>query len=553
METKFSKGICIDNQDPKNLGRIRVVPYEIFRNYASVGDIVYKLSSDNKNSTNYTEWSLDSSNGKQSDPYVSHSFLPPQISIKPKPGQVVRLIYFDDSGKKSSNYIGPITFDDVNLVQNYIEHDSGKNYNVTEDISNDVTDAVFSGYNNEQINLGNNRVLLRLDHIANNKRNKQYPLFQISKFTKNLNYKVETVTKTELPEVYLDYILEITLDYNKKNNFNDKNIRATVTLFETKLIQYNGKLGLTNKLYSQNQDYFSGDLGAQYTTNHVLEFNDVESLDKAIEDIISSYKDQKTIKYYKPTDGAVQVATDNKNGIITVFNRLTNTPNQGGGNYEPTAVVPHLDNFVVRIKPYTKNTYTNPSYDLQSSLGIPLTQPVDNTKLDYVIFNEFNTFISKVKKYTNERFLGNQSLQVPITSTVKQTKVTETEADTTVHTLYSDKFLFLSSVVSQNLLDNPKEGMSLENISKFLSNLSEQNGINYSTYGFVRGEEILKLLNQILTIFLTHGHSIGQVENSLSNDAKDKINNLIAQITDEINGNTTRPTSKIINHNLRLN
>jgi hypothetical protein len=555
METKFSRGICIDNEDPLNLGRIRVVPYEIFKDYISISDIVYKLNIDNKSGAYYTEWSLDTSKGKQADPYLSHSFLPPQISIKPKPGQVVRLIYFEDAGKKASNYIGPITFDDINMSQTYVEHDIGKNYNVNENISNSVTDAVFSGYNNEQINLGDNRILMRLDHISNNTRKKQYPLFQISKFTKNLNYKVETVTKSELPEIYLDYILEINFDYVKKNTLNDKNIRCTVNLFESKLVQYNGKLGLTNKLYSQNQDYFSGDLSAQYTTSHVLEFNDIESLDKAVEDIISSYKDQKTIKYYKPTDGAVQIATDNKNGTITVYNRLTNTPNQGGGNNEPTAVVPNLNNFVVRIKPYVKNTYTNPSFDLQSSLSIPLTQPIDNTSLEYVRFQEFNTFIGKVKKYTTERFLGNQNLQTPVTSTVKQTKVTETEVETTVHTLYADKFLLLSSVVSPNYLENPKDGMSLETVSKFLSNLNRESGTNidYSTYGLVRGEELLKLLNEILNVFLTHGHSIGQVENSLSKSAESTVNNLIARITEEINGNSARPTSKIINHNLRLN
>jgi hypothetical protein len=96
--------------------------------------------------------------------------------------------------------------------------------------------------------------------------------------------------------------------------------------------------------------------------------------------------------------------------------------------------------------------------------------------------------------------------------------------------------------------------MSKETISKFLSNLSsDDSGRSYETYGHVRGEKILDLLDQILSVFLSHGHSIGQSEGSLSKNAVALVAELRGQIAQEINGNTTNSTTKIINHNLRIN
>jgi hypothetical protein len=557
MKGEFSLGICFNSSDPLNYGRILVAPYEEYKGHVSYTSIENAIDRLNIGSTKYTKWSdRGSSNTKTADPYIATPFLPNQISIIPKPGQIVRLVKYDDG---TLNYIGPVTQNPLTLNTTYFEENSRRKFPVSDDISNSINDAVFSGYNNEQISLGNDRILLRLDHLSNRSRKKTYPIFQISKFTKTINYTVKDVTETVKPDVFLDYIIEITLDYNRKENFDSKNILCSINLYSTlELVtskqsnQSKVVKGLMKKDYNRFQDYTSGLNYNQYTVNHTLEFNDIESMDKAIEDIISSYKTKK-IKYYNPQLVGTQ-KIESQTNTISLNNRIPFKANSAGANHDTPDEVADLKNFVVRINPNSRDLYTTPSADLQNKLGIPATPPVDNGSLNYIRFTEFNKFISKIKKYNNERFLGDQELQTPITTTTKKTQQNLNDKEVTVNVNYSDKFLFLSSINSKDYLENAREGMSNETISKFLSNLSvDDSGRSYQTYGFVRGEKILELLDQILSIFLSHGHSIGQSEGSLSKNAVELIKNLRGDISQEINGNTTNSTTKIINHNLRLN
>jgi hypothetical protein len=557
MKGEFSLGICFNNNDPLNHGRILVAPYEEYKGQVSYTSIENAIDRLNIGSTKYTKWSdRGSANNKTADPYIATPFLPNQISVIPKPGQVVRLIKYDDG---TLNYIGPVTQNPVTLNTTYFEENSRRKFPVSDDISNSVNDAVFSGYNNEQLSLGNNRILLRLDHLSNRSRKKTYPIFQISKFTKTINYSVKDVTETVKPDVFLDYIVEITFDYKRKDDFNSKNIVCSINLYNTLEIvtskqsnQSTVVRGLMKKDYNRFQDYTSGLNYNQYTVSHTLEFNDIESMDKAIEDIISSYKTKK-IKYYNPQLVGTQKIETAANTIV-LSNRIPSKANNSGANHDTPDEVADLKNFVIRINPTSRDLYTNPSADLQNKLNIPATQPVDTTSLNYIRFNEFNNFIRKIKKYNNERFLGDQELQTPITTTSKKTQQNLNDKEVTVNVNYSDKFLFLSSINSVDYLENAREGMSNETVSKFLSNLTvDDSGRSYQTYGFIRGEKVLELLDQILSIFLSHGHSIGQSEGSLSKNAVELIKNLRGDIAQEINGNTTNSTTKIINHNLRLN
>jgi hypothetical protein len=447
----------------------------------------------------------------------------------------------------------------LKLNTTYFEENSRRKFSVSNDISNSVNDAVFSGFNNEQVSLGNDRILLRLDHLDSQARKKTYPVFQLSKFTKTINYTVKDVTETTKPDVFLDYMIEITFDYTRKEALDSKNIICSINLYSTlELIstkQNNtSKIvkGLMKKDYNRFKNYTSGVNNNQYVVNHTLEFNDVESIDKTIEDIISAYKTKK-IKFYNPQTIGSQII-ESENNIINLVNRIPFRSNSSGANHDTTDEVADLKNFVVRINPNNRDTYTTPSADLQNELGIPATQPTDSTSLNYVRFKEFNGFIRKIRKYDNDRFLGDQELQAPITTTTKQTQSTVNDKEVTVNVNYADKFLFLSSLNSRDYLESANDGMSKETISKFLSNLSsDDTNRSYETYGFVRGEKILDLVDQILSLFLSHGHSIGQSEGSLSKNAVESVKNLRGQIAQEINGNTTNSTTKIINHNLRIN
>lgn len=61
------------------------------------------------------------------------------------------------------------------------------------------------------------------------------------------------------------------------------------------------------------------------------------------------------------------------------------------------------------------------------------------------------------------------------------------------------------------------------------------------------------MVNKLINIVLTHGHSVGQVQDSINNDARKLLTDLQGELTQEINGNNLNQPTSIINHNLRIN
>lgn len=225
----FELGICFDNQDPLNHGRIRVAPYEAYKAYLTATDIQNAVKNKNINGAMYTEWSYTVTKGKFFDEFLAQPFLPSNLNMIPKPGQIVRLI----KTKAGQLYIGPITNDPMFLYSTYREQDTREKSNTPDEIANSVNDTVLSGFDNEQIALGNGRVLIRLDHVGNKTRKTQYPIFQISKYKKSLTYKEKTETKTVKKDVFLDFFVELIFEYEKKNALTDKNIKCTISLYDT--------------------------------------------------------------------------------------------------------------------------------------------------------------------------------------------------------------------------------------------------------------------------------------------------------------------------------
>jgi hypothetical protein len=84
-------GVCVDNMDPKAIGRIRYRPYGLF-----VSEIA--------NSIKYDKWD-------ENDPFIAIPFLPLHINITPKIQQSVKIIKYDtDKDTQNIEYIaGPYT------------------------------------------------------------------------------------------------------------------------------------------------------------------------------------------------------------------------------------------------------------------------------------------------------------------------------------------------------------------------------------------------------------------------------------------------------------
>ena len=96
--------ICVDNIDPKGMGRIRCVRYNDY-----VGE--------KENSTKYEKWSQD-------DPFIASPFLPNNINFVPENGQSVKVLnYNTDNENINLEYVaGPFTtqFDEVIFPQKFL-------------------------------------------------------------------------------------------------------------------------------------------------------------------------------------------------------------------------------------------------------------------------------------------------------------------------------------------------------------------------------------------------------------------------------------------------
>lgn len=169
MKADYKIGVCFDNEDPKNLGRIRAIPIDILGKFATLKDIKdYIKREDDKAiaALKYNPWySTKYQNFKEKDKYVCEPFLPKNIGVTPNTGQLVKIITYEDLDQKLE-FIGPYTIDQITLTEEY--RNVVSNLQKTLPISDVLPKkgkTFISGYSNEQIILGDNEFLIRLDHI----------------------------------------------------------------------------------------------------------------------------------------------------------------------------------------------------------------------------------------------------------------------------------------------------------------------------------------------------------------------------------------------------
>ena len=91
-------GVCIDNEDPKRAGRVRLVEDKLSTN--PVGDAAEETKKLDKKGLLWT----------RKDPYVHAPFLPLHLNIIPKVSEAVKIIYYDpENDMINKEYIGPVT------------------------------------------------------------------------------------------------------------------------------------------------------------------------------------------------------------------------------------------------------------------------------------------------------------------------------------------------------------------------------------------------------------------------------------------------------------
>lgn len=221
-------GICIDNHDPKGMGRIRCIDYDDF-------------ISGKENIQKYEPWS-------EQDPFVALPFLPNNINFIPQKDQAVKLIrYNTDKSTVNQEYIaGPFTTRFDFNGQTYSQQVSSTTYGVpfkgkkdfvnpnngelpekSKGVLSNDKDYQISGKYGSDILLTEDGVLLRGGKLlskeaANPKQREELldvPLtsnkiakIHLKKYPKKQVRKVETTTETKTENGILKYIIEYSID-----------------------------------------------------------------------------------------------------------------------------------------------------------------------------------------------------------------------------------------------------------------------------------------------------------------------------------------------------
>ena len=465
------------------------------------------------------------------------------LALPPNPGQLVKIITYDNNVSKE--FLGPYTIDQLTVTEEY--RNVIRNLQKGLDISAVLpkkTKTFLSGYNSEQFMMGDNEFIMRLAHINTDKTRKNtYPFFQLSQFNNSYNVVNQTVNTVSIVDPAINYIAELFIDYSPKiATASEQNIVGTLIVYDASTItNTQNKIGLTKATYEPSKSYIDKYTNS-FIVKHVINTSNITDFQIIVNNIIETYNSNSKIAYFTATGDTTQTINDTvKNQTIVITNNLTISPTAGGGTHDdPTVVTGGLNNWLFRLTPGTsvKNyigTFTKPN----------ITDPNNIVLINYNNYVGLDSFITNNNTETDYGQLvsNNETIIVSNQDVAQQTGIPQS-----VQTIYSDKFLFLSSITSPSLVDDTSfDGFSSSKVAEILYGTNQ----DVITYGFLRGEPMMDLLNDILNMLLTHGHQVGvDPASSIVETSKQQIMDLIKRIQDEKNQNQN---NVVINHNLRLN
>jgi len=297
----------IDNKDPENAGRIRVL-LDSFK--YEVGNFIPWQKGNTKDNT-------------VTDPYICNPFLPKLINVVPKVGELVKVIFYNPLAPElDKEYVGPVisqynNIEYENATQARLFTQSKKttalpnlaNFEYSKGLLPDINNITILGRKSTDLTVKPNDILIRsgkVDLKDNKKFNKKGSLFQISSSPVKLNRKTTPVTVNKrIPEPINNVVIyNLNLD-----NSGYVNVYKLTTPKNTDNININ--TDLTNLISTPAITYtFSAetkDVGISYI-NQFLSFLDNKQL-----------KDQNT-------DTGIITINQPVNGVPYLLKPLTNDP-----------------------------------------------------------------------------------------------------------------------------------------------------------------------------------------------------------------------------------
>jgi hypothetical protein len=490
-------GVCFENNDPKGLGRIRVIDYDDY--VGGKSNIKEK----------YEPWGKD-------DPFLAIPFLPNNINFIPELKQTVKIIRYDtDKTTVNQEYIaGPFTTRFDFNSQTYNEQVADTSYGVSIKPKDDIIknengelpensknalskyeDYSVSGkYGSDAVFTENGLILrggklLSKSRASTSERNlisKGFPL--MSKKTAKLHLKkfsekkvlVEEITEERIVESKrLKFIIEYDVDDLSNPNYCNFYVYQISPDFSVPKFDSNN--------FTESTEILPGETILLTESGNTFTFK----LDlTTINGFSGSTLNEKIYQTYLTIrNNLIDIHKNGFNGILP-FKILTNiivtnvgTPNSSG---------------LIELHPF----YFRPTLEFKNRV-------VSNTE-----FNNRNLLFSEVKLtsktppgaglvYSRERI-------IPPSNTiekVKQTlKIDNTVKEQTFGNMTADKLYFLSTDTNQT--DKTIDFSLLNNYEYNQDDYIQK--IDPNTYSFVRGEILLDFIDAVYNVLTTHVHNINK-------------------------------------------
>lgn len=507
-------GICIDNHDPKGMGRIRCIDYDDF-------------ISGKENIQKYDPWS-------EQDPFVALPFLPNNINFIPEKDQAVKLIrYNTEKSTVNQEYIaGPFTTRFDFNSQTYSQQVSSTTYGVPfkskkdfvnpdngqlpekskGTLSND-NDYSISGKYGSDILLTQDGLLLRGGKLlskdaANPKQREELldvPLLSnkmakihLKKYPKKLVRKIEKTNEEKTENGTLKYIIEYSIDdltsptaidfyvykvgsvYGDKFKTNSFNVHTDTTSSAIELLNDDGTTTTATKSF---------DLTSVNGYSSMTIDNKVKTIGSIVR---TTLIDIKTNGFGSLFSAEVKSKFDNQNDITNIFPLY----------FRPTSSFRNIAAGTTQLK------------ERKQSI-------LNSVKLSQRGPTEYGLIWSE------------SSFYAPVTNVEIEKEVIKndtTSVEQTFSSLMSDKVFLLSTDTNFT-----SKSVPFDKIDKYEPTQDDYlKLIDPNSYSVVRGEVLLDVLRSMYNVLTTHVHNINEPYARQDYDAHANMKELFEKLENEL-------------------
>jgi len=511
-------GVCIDNNDPKGMGRIRCVDYD---------DYV----SGKENYRKYTPWSED-------DAFIALPFLPNNINFIPEVNQTVKVIRyntekttvnqeyitgpfttrFDFNGQTYSQQVAPTTFgsgvkDKADIFTN------GQLPADCKDTLPKNTDFSISGKFGSDVLMTENGLVLRGGKLLSKEsasgkerqRLTNYPIaskkvakLHLKKFPEKRLLKSEPVTKTTYENANLKYVIEYDIDSI-----------TNPTIIE--FFVYKINTGIYGDLFKSNAFTEFTELPSSLcvllnddgtTTTPTITVNMTSKVDYSTSSIDS--KISQICSEIRTT--LLQIKEDGFVGLFGAdINKKFDSPE------ELTTIYPLFFRPTLQLRTLPSSNTTELERKNNLLTGVKLASKVIQSGLIW------SSSKFSAPSITKEEF---------IETLVKDSSSREQ----TFSSLTSDKIYLLSTDTN---FTNKTIGFDKLDTYEYSQN-DYLNEIDPNTYAIVRGEVLLEFLRSMYNVLLTHTHNINKPYARATYDAHDTMVELYNKLESELLNKSVR-------------